>query len=131
MLCLKKLFLLSTLLSFFLVSCYYNNLTEIRPGENLSLDCDSNAATITFQKTIQPILSANCGTSNSCHNSSSSNPRLDSYEGVKIVAADGRLVNAVNHTGFVSPMPKNSNTVLPRCSRAQIELWVTAGFPNN
>ena len=127
----KKLILLSALLSFFLVSCYYDNLTEIHPGENLSLECDSTPANITFQKTIKPILSANCGTNNSCHNASSSNPHLDNYEGVKVVAADGRLVHAINHTGLVSPMPKNSNTVLPRCSRAQIELWVTAGFPNN
>jgi len=127
----KKILFLSSFLTLVLSSCYYNNLTEIYPGENLNLACDSNAATITFQKTIQPILSANCGTNNSCHNASSSNPKLDTYEGVKVVAADGRLVNAVNHTGSASPMPKNSNTVIPRCSRAQIEQWVASGFLNN
>ena len=127
----KKLLFLLTLVSFLFVSCYYNNLTEIYPGGDVSLECDSNAATITFQKTIQPILSANCGTNNSCHNSSSSNPKLSSYEGVKIVADNGRLVQAINHTGLASPMPKNSNTVIPRCARAQIEQWVLTGAQNN
>jgi hypothetical protein len=127
----KKISTIALVISFLLSSCYYNNLTEIQPGQNLSLECDSNAANITFQKTIQPILSANCGTNNSCHNESSSNPKLNTYEGVKVVAADGRLVNAINHTPGASPMPKSSNTRIPRCSRAQIELWVAGGFLNN
>ncbi len=127
----KKLTLLIPFILFAFSSCYYNNLTEIYPGKDLENGCDSSSANVTFQKTIQPILQANCGTNNSCHNSSSSNPRLSEYEGVKTVALDGRLVNAVNHTGAVSPMPKNSNTVIPRCSRAQIEVWVAAGAPNN
>ncbi len=114
-----------------LSSCYYNNLTEIQPGQSLSFECDSNAATITFQKTIQPLFSANCGTSNSCHNASSSNPHFDTYDGIKAVAADGRLVKAINWKSGASPMPKGSNTILPRCSRAQIEVWVANGFPNN
>ncbi len=127
----KKKLLPLLLIGLFLSSCFYNNLTEIHPGEGLSLECDSNAANITFQKTIQPILLANCGTNNSCHNSSSSNPHFDTYEGVKLVAADGRLVKAINWQSGASPMPKSSNTQLPRCARAQIELWVQNGFPNN
>ena len=81
----KKLLFLSAFIAALFSACYYNNLTEIYPGNDLTIGCDSNVANITFQKTIQPILAANCGTNNSCHNSSSSNPHLDNYEGVKMI----------------------------------------------
>ena len=68
--------------------------------------------------------------SSKCHNASASNPKLDTYDGVKLVAADGRLLDAINHTGAASPMPKNGGK-LPQCSLKQIEMWVTDGFPNN
>lgn len=127
----KKLSILTLLISLLLTACYYNNFTEIHPGQDLNFECDSNAATVTFQKTIQPILSANCGTTNSCHNASSSNPRLDTYEGVKTVAADGRLVKVINWEPGAAQMPKNGSTKIPRCARAQIEVWVASGFLDN
>lgn len=127
----KKYFLIVIVTFPFLTACYYNNLTEIHPGEDLDLSCDSNAANVTYSKSIQPILTANCGLNNSCHNTSSSNPHLSEYDVLKALALNGTLVNAVNHTGTASPMPKNSNTTLPRCSRAKIEVWVAGGALNN
>jgi hypothetical protein len=127
----KKLSILTLLISLLLTACYYNNFTEIHPGQDLNFECDSNAATVTFQKTIQPILSANCGSNNSCHNASSSNPRLDTYESVKTVAADGRLVKVINWEPGAAQMPKSASTKIPRCARAQIEVWVANGFLDN
>lgn len=126
----KKITLLLSFGVLLLSACYYNNLAELHPGTNLSNQCDTTPGTVTFQNTIQPILAANCGTNNSCHNASASNPKLDTYDGVKLVAADGRLLDAINHTGSASPMPKNGGK-LPQCSLKQIEMWVTDGYPNN
>lgn len=127
-----KKFLLFLIVSFpFLSACYYNNLTEIHPGEDLDLNCDSSSANVTYTKSIQPILTANCGLNNTCHNTSSSNPHIGEYEVLKSLALNGTLVNAINHTGNASPMPKFSNTLLPRCARAKIEVWVAGGALNN
>ena len=117
-------------ISLMLSACYYNNFTEIHPGNDLNTVCDTAPDHISFSQTIQPILKEQCGSSNSCHNGSSSVP-LNSYSADTTIAKSGILIDAINHKGSASPMPKGSSSVIARCYRAQIELWVKANCPNN
>ena len=130
----KKYFLLIIIIGTLFTSCYYDNYIELNPGADLDLNCDTSKSSITFSKSIKPIFITYCGATNSCHGPTSNNPHLSTYEGARVVAADGRLINSVNHIdpNKSSFMPKNSNTILKRCARKKIELWVDSlNYPDN
>ena len=106
------------------VSCCYYDKEELLYPNTV---CDT--ATIKYSTTVAPVLSANCV---SCHGgaTASAGIKLDSYEGVSIQAANGKLVGAITHSTNYSPMPKNA-AKLNSCNIAKIKKWVDAGFPNN
>ena len=107
----------------FLTACYYDKEEVLYPDSI----CDT--ADVRYSTTIQPVLSSNCI---SCHGGStpSAGIKLDTYEGVAIQAANGRLWGAVSHASSFSPMPKNANK-LSACNLAKIRKWLDAGHPNN
>lgn len=113
--------LLLTMLS--VSSCYYDKEEVLYPDSV----CDT--ADVRYSTTIQPVLSSNCV---SCHGGStpSAGIKLDTYDGVSIQAANGRLWGAVSHSSNFSPMPKNANK-LSACNLAKIRKWLDAGHPNN
>ncbi len=104
-------------------SCYYDKEEVLYPDSI----CDT--ADVRYSTTVQPVLSSNCV---SCHGGStpSAGIKLDTYDGVSIQAANGRLWGAVSHSSNYSPMPKNSNK-LSACNLAKIKKWLDAGHPNN
>ncbi len=104
-------------------SCYYDKEELLYPNTV----CDT--ATIRYSTTVAPVLSSNCV---SCHGGSTASAgiKLDSYEGVSIQAANGKLIGAITHSTNYSPMPKNA-AKLNTCNIAKITKWVEAGFPNN
>ena len=106
-----------------LSSCYYDKEELLYPNTV----CDT--AAIKYSTTVQPVLSSNCI---SCHGgpTPSAGIKLDSYEGVSIQAANGKLVGAITHSTNYSPMPKKA-AKLNSCNIAKIKKWVDAGFPNN
>jgi hypothetical protein len=106
-----------------LESCYYDKEEVLYPDSI----CDT--ADVRYSTIIQPVLSSNCV---SCHGGStpSAGIKLDTYEGVSIQAANGRLWGAISHTGNFSPMPKNA-AKLSDCSITKIKKWLDAGHPNN
>ena len=107
----------------------------INEGANNTINCnpypcDSN--TFKYSTNISVIMSTYCTGNNLCHSGPApiSTLNLTTYNEVKQVALNGRLVGAVTHTGGYEPMPKNLNK-LSDCEIAQIKKWVVAGAPNN
>ena len=118
----KKL-LLPGLLLMALSSCYNDKQEDLYPAGGCNTD------TVTYSRTIQPILNQNCALSG-CHDAASamSGVVLDNYNGAK--AKQDRLVGVINHETGYSPMPKG----LPKlddCTIAKITKWVAGGAPNN
>jgi len=116
-------FILFCLLTGAMTGCYYDKAELLYPDGA----CDT--AAVTYSTTIMPIISANC---NSCHGGStpSGGVKLDTYAGISVPAASGRLWGAVSHASGFSPMPKNSPK-LSACNLSKIKAWLDAGHPNN
>lgn len=89
--------------------------------------CDSN--NISYASGIKPITEKYC---NGCHSSvsPSGGVSLDSYDGIRVVALNGKLVNVVNHNPGFPAMPQGGSK-LSACQIRQIEKWVAAGAQNN
>lgn len=90
-------------------------------------DCDPTA--FSFSQNILPIVQLTC---NGCHSGSnpSGNLSLTTYDQIKTVALDGRLMHSLNGTNGYSIMPDNT-AGLPSCNKTQFQNWVNAGAPNN
>ncbi len=112
------------LLSLGMTSCYYDNEVELYPQP---IECDT--ANVTYSATIAPIMSSNC---NGCHGGSApqGNVITDTYEGLKIIADDGRLWGAVNHKPGYLPMP-NDRPKLNDCDLTKIGIWLDNGALND
>lgn len=84
---------------------------------------------ITYQTVIGSLIANRC---QGCH--SGSNPDggilLMNYDQISNLALNGPLLDAVQHTGNVTPMPNNS-AQLPQCEIDQIEIWINNGAPLN
>ena len=116
------------IISFFLLwvmgtGCYYDKEEVLYPQSV----CDT--ASVTYSRSVVPILSANCV---SCHggNTPSAGIKLDAYTGVKIQVDNGRLWGAVSHAVGFSPMPKNG-LKMSTCNLTKIKKWIDAGALNN
>lgn len=90
----------------------------------------------TYSGAVRPILDKHCV---GCHNSSDAGGGIDltvydgstgTYDGVKQVALDGRLLGAINWEPGFSKMPQGSDK-LSDCNISQITKWVNDGAPNN
>ena len=129
----RILFCFSTVFALVLLnSCYYDNFTELHPGNNLSGACDSTKATVSYSNDIVPILNNSCGTNNSCHGTSNNSfVDLTNYAGVSNSAQQYLLYNSVAWIGTASKMPKGSQTKISDCNIALIRKWIDAGAPNN
>ena len=122
----KRLFLyLSTMiiLTFFIVSCYYDNEEALYP--TITNTCDTS--NVTFSVTITAILSNNCY---SCHSNGNSSfgggIRLQDITDVMTNSA--RVVAAIKQIG---PYPMPPGGKLGSCSITQFDIWVRNGMPNN
>lgn len=104
-------------------SCSKDN-EEDQPGNN---GCVTE--NMSFANNIQPILNANCTT---CHNPNllNGNVNLTTYDGVKVVADNGKLVGVINHSPGFPPMPQSGGK-LSDCNIDKIEAWISQGKQNN
>lgn len=101
-------------------SCTYDNVEDLYPQ---IVEC--NTINVTYSETMVSIMSANC---NFCHGGSDplANVRTDTYDGLKIIADNGRLWGAVNHESGYSPMPKD-RPKLNDCDLKKIRVWLDNG----
>jgi hypothetical protein len=88
--------------------------------------CDT--VVVTYAASVAPIMNSSC---NVCHSTTVATAGVitDNYEGLKIIAQDGRLWGTVSHTGAIK-MPKDAPK-LSDCNLAKIQKWIDAGYPNN
>ena len=82
-----------------------------------------------FSQAVLPILNNFC---KGCHNPASLGGGIDlsTYNAIKAVAVDGRLLGSITHAAGFMPMPKGGNK-LDDCQVKQIEKWIQSGVPNN
>jgi len=105
-------------------SCYYDNEEELYPQP---IECDTS--NVTYSSSIAPIMSNSC---NDCHGgvAPAAGIETDTYEGLKIIADDGRLRGVVNHESGYSPMPKD-RPKLNDCDLTKIGIWLDNGALND
>ncbi len=111
--------------SLFIASCYNDNEETLYPEFNN--DCDTT--NVTYSLTISKTINDYCKT---CHGANYQTDggglRLDNYSSLKQNIND--VLDAINHRGQVSKMPKNSSK-LNDCKLKQFDIWVNNGMPNN
>jgi hypothetical protein len=94
---------------------------------NVCNGCDT--ASFTFSAAVAPMMNTYC---KGCHNPASLGGGIDlsTYDGIKAVAVNGKLIGSITHlTGF-SAMPKGGST-LSDCQIKQVQKWIGAGSLNN
>lgn len=109
-------------------SCYYDKADLLYPDGKTP--CDTSVVA-KFSSDVLPIMNASCN-SGGCHNTASAGGGviLDTYNGVKTQAANGRLMGSMNQTGSYSAMPKGGSK-LNSCTLTKIQQWINSGTPNN
>lgn len=117
---------LTTIVLIFTFTGCYNDSEEFLYPDLNGGDCDTTS--VTFSNSVKPITDAYCV---SCHGGSvpSGNVKVESYNDIKSLADDDRLVNVINGLNGYPVMPEGSK--LPDCLIKTIERWVEAGAPNN
>lgn len=105
-------------------SCYYDKEEELYPPVT---QCDTSG--VGYQATIVPLMKSYC---NACHNSSSPSGGIatDNYQGLKVIALNGKLYGSIAHLSGYSPMPKGGNK-LSDCDIKKVKVWIDAGSPEN
>ncbi len=98
------------------------------------LTCDPNTGScvttnISYAAFVAPILTNNCV---GCHSGGapSGGILLNSHSSVQVVANNGKLFGAINHSAGFQPMPKGS-AKLPQCTIDKINGWIQDGAQNN
>jgi hypothetical protein len=100
-------------------------LTDNNPSENDTC----GIIVFTYSGGVAPLMTTYC---TRCHNATTTRAGIDlsSYDGVKTVALNGRLLGSIKKETGYKPMPPGS-TKLTGCQILQIEKWVQAGAANN
>lgn len=108
--------------------CYYDSKEYLFP--ELISQCDTTS--ISYTKTVQPVLTQYCLSCHSNNTASSfgANIRLENHSDVLSYAQNGKLLGSVIHDAGFSPMPKGSSK-LDECSINGIRAWIESGSPNN
>ena len=93
---------------------------------NYCSDCDTTD--FTFSTGVLPIMNSYC---KGCHSSSfpSANVIVTTYDGIKKVVDDGRLLSSIRHETN-KQMPQNGDK-LEDCKIRTIEKWIADGAKNN
>jgi cytochrome c553 len=109
------------------VTCKHEIPLTDKDGNNNNDTC--GAIVFTYSGAVAPLLTTYC---TRCHNATTTRGGIDlsTYDGVKIVALNGRLLGSIKKETGYKPMPPGS-TKLPDCQIRQIEKWVQAGSANN
>ena len=122
----SRLLALLLLLGIAFTGCYNDSEEELYP-EIPGSQCDLTS--VTYSSTIAPIMATNC---NSCHSGASASAGVvtNTYEGLSIIAKNGKLYGSVSHASVYSAMPQGG-AMLSNCNLDKIKTWVDAGALNN
>lgn len=124
-----KLGLITTLVltALFVVTCKHEIPLTDKDGDNNTDSCGN--VVFTYSGGVAPLMTTYC---TRCHGATSPRGGIDlsTYDGVKAVALNGRLLGSIKKETGYKPMPPGT-TKLQDCQIRQIEKWVKAGSPNN
>jgi len=97
--------------------------------EDLFGDDICDTTDVSYAEFIAPTMQTYC---NSCHSAAlpSAGVITANYEGLRVVALDGRLAGSINHEPGYSPMPQGQ-PMLQECIRLKIQAWVQDGAEDN
>lgn len=98
-------------------------------ARNNQCNAECDTAVFTFSGAVMPLINTYC---KGCHNPASLGGGIDlsTFNAIKLVAANGKLLGSIKHTpGFVA-MPQGGNK-LRDCQIRQIEKWISSGTNNN
>ncbi len=125
----KKMLLSTLTIALFaagFTSCYNDNREDLYPAIQ---DCDT--ANVSYSAFIAPLMASSCATSG-CHDAATASFAiiLETYEDVKDVALNGKMLSSINHEGGSYPMPQDAPK-LDDCTIAKVRSWINAGAPEN
>lgn len=108
-------------------SCYYDNEEELYQNIEDTKQCDTSE--VTFQQTVDPIISTNCAVSG-CHAGASPTAglNLEDFSQLQNIANNGQLTGRT--TGSSGPVMPPGNALDP-CDINKIRNWVEQGAPQN
>jgi hypothetical protein len=111
----------------FVVTCKHEIPLSDKDGENNNDTCGT--IVFTYSGAIASLMTTYC---TRCHNTTSPRAGIDlsTYDGVKTVALNGKLLGCIKKETGYKPMPPG-NTKIPDCQIRQIEKWIQAGSANN
>ena len=123
----KKLILFAVIAGL-LAGCYYDNEETLYPS--VEKGCDTTS--VTYSKTIQPILQTNCYGCHSIKDNASlgGNNNLEDFTSLKQIVGDGHFYLSIIQDPRHTPMPKNG-AKLDTCSITKIKIWIDHGALNN
>ena len=98
-----------------------------RDNSCIATGCDT--ANVKYSTHIKPIISNFC---QGCHSGTSAGGGINlvTYDGVKAIALNGKLLGSISFLAGYSAMPKNGSK-LSDCDINKINIWINAGAPNN
>lgn len=121
----RYIFLLIFLFSW--ISCSKKKeKSEIINPKSSSTIC-KDTVSISYAKTIQPILNTYCI---KCHDAATSQ-NFTNYTGTLPFAKAGILEDCITGTNGEILMPPSYDSTLDSCSKKAIQIWVKEGFKNN
>lgn len=99
---------------------------------NLKCDPDAGACdstNVTYTQSILPVINTYC---KGCHSGTAPSGNIDlaTYQGVKVVATNGKLLGSISWSSGFSKMPQGGNR-LPDCTIAKFKTWIDGGAPEN
>ncbi len=100
-------------------------------AQNLTCIPDCDTTVFTYNLGVKPILQQKCL---GCHSGSQpqGNITLNTYQTVKTMVDNGKLIGSITHSYGNKPMPYPvGNAKLPACEITIIQKWVNAGAQNN
>ena len=117
------------LLAFVGFSCTKENKEDLRASQTGPVQDSCITSDLTYQNSIQAILSTNCAVSG-CHAGPNGIGGLDlnTYSSSQKIAADGELVGRIKN--IAGPLMPPSGK-LSDCDIEKIEAWIADGAPNN
>jgi len=109
------------------VTCKHEIPLTDKDGDNNTDTCGT--IVFTYSGGVAPLMNTYCA---KCHNATTTKAGIDltSYDGVKTVGLNGRLLGSIKQASGYKPMPPGT-TKLTGCQIRQIEKWVQAGAANN
>lgn len=98
-------------------------------AKNTTCNSGCDSTNFKYSTAIKPLTEQYC---KGCHNAAAASGGivLDSYDGVKTVALNGKMLGAIKHMAGYQPMPQGGSK-LSDCQILQVEKWVAAGAQNN